>query len=109
MYKNIPIELQRTPHWVMWAYEEVNGKPTKVPYTPEGRHASVTNPRTWSNFAQVLEATDRFDGIGFVLSKANPYAFIDLDHTDDDVERRKQYDIFAQGIRNTTALPPARN
>lgn len=107
MYKNIPIELQRTPHWVMWAYEEVNGKPTKVPYTPEGRHASVTNPRTWSNFAQVLEATDRFDGIGFVLSKANPYAFIDLDHTDDDVERRKQYDIFAQFADTYAEISPS--
>ena len=69
--------------WVVWRFEEPEGrKPTKVPYSPlfPGK-ASVTNPQTWGSFEDAVAAFEAggFDGIGFVLTREDPFAFIDLD------------------------------
>jgi hypothetical protein len=75
-------ELAARPQWVCWRYETRAGKPTKVPITPSGTPASVTNPRTWSSFADACEAVVRnetLEGVGYVLSPGDPYVGIDLD------------------------------
>ena len=82
MYQNIPFELQGVPHWVVWRYEEANGRKTKVPYSVKGFHASVNNPKSWATFYDALDVVENYDGLGFVLTKNDPYAFIDLDHTE---------------------------
>lgn len=69
--------------WVVWRFEEPEGrKPTKVPYSPlfPGK-ASVTNPQTWASFEEAVAAFEAggYDGIGFVLTTDDPFAFIDLD------------------------------
>jgi len=85
--ENIPEELTKRPQWVCWRLEERDGKLTKVPYQPNGRHASATDLMTWSTFTEAILAVYPpddykalgFDGIGFVFCNADPYAGIDLD------------------------------
>ncbi|WLJ71065.1 DNA primase/helicase [Sphingomonas phage Kimi] len=83
MFENIPDEMKPYRQWVVWRLEETDGdKPTKVPYCPTtGTHASVTKPETWVDFATALAAmeTGYWNGIGFVLTEADPFCFIDLD------------------------------
>ncbi|MBQ9004070.1 MAG: hypothetical protein IJ087_19680, partial [Eggerthellaceae bacterium] len=69
--------------WVLWKAEFNGTKWTKVPYRTTGRgKASSTDPKTWSNFDDAVEAYTAglggYDGIGFVLGDG--YAGIDLDH-----------------------------
>lgn len=85
-FDRIPHEMRAWPQWVVWKFEETTeGKPTKVPYSPLFRgHASVTNPGTWGTFEQAVrayeEAQGELAGIGFVLTRHDPYGFIDLDN-----------------------------
>jgi len=83
IYKNVPQELRNFSNWVVWRYEETDGtKPTKIPYSPHGTgKASVTDPKTWGSFEDAVKAVSsiRADGIGFVLSKNDPFCVIDLD------------------------------
>jgi len=69
--------------WVVWRYEDRQGKATKVPFQPDGRRASSTDPRTWRSFETVISAIEQapaaFAGVGFVFSAEDPFAGIDLD------------------------------
>src|SRR5205823_1587369 len=81
----VPADLRGVEQWVLWRYEERSGKPTKVPYCPlmgEPRKASVTDPATWGTFEQAVGAwrSGGYDGVGVVLTAADPYVGIDLDH-----------------------------
>lgn len=88
MYQNIPYEMREYPHWVMWRYEDTDSKkPTKVPYSARsGQLASVTDANTWATFDECVNAMSSgwYNGIGFVLTEQDPYAFIDLDDTKGD-------------------------
>lgn len=86
---NIPLEMRLFRQWVCWRYEDTNShKPTKVPYCPtNGRLASVTDSSTWASFdeaAHIVTSSGMYDGLGFVLTEADPFAFIDLDDTKGD-------------------------
>lgn len=85
VFNNIPLELRTYEQWCCWRYEESDGgKPTKVPYFPRtNRLASVSDPSTWATFEECVNAMQFgiYSGIGFILSKNDPYAFIDLDDT----------------------------
>lgn len=107
MYQNIPFELQGVPHWVVWRYEEANGRKTKVPYSVKGFHASVNNPKSWATFYDALDVVENYDGLGFVLTKDDPYAFIDLDHTELPDEIEKQREIWAQFGDTYSELSPS--
>src|SRR5262245_60044742 len=68
----IPAEMREADRWVLWRLVWVpdkkgGGKWSKVPYRPNGRKASSTNPKTWSPFSDVADAygRDEYDGIGF--------------------------------------------
>ena len=78
---HIPEEPRLLTQWVCWRLEVRNGKPTKVPYQPNGRPADSTDPGTWSSFNDVLAAYEAggFDGVGFVFSKSSSYCGVDLD------------------------------
>jgi len=80
--ENIPQELKDRDQWVLWRYEERNGKLTKVPYAPGGKNAKTNVPATWRPFTEVMDAfrLGGYDGIGFVLSAEDPYTAVDLDH-----------------------------
>lgn len=84
-YHCIPEEMRQYKQWINWRYEARGGpKPAKVPYNPyTGKLASVTDPNTWANYDYAVSAVPMgYSGIGFVLTKSDPYAFIDLDETE---------------------------
>src|ERR1700761_5162711 len=93
-YVNIPDELKQLKQWVVWKYEDVGAaKPTKVPYNKNGYPASVTNPDDWMTFDEACRLSANHSGIGFVFTKFDPYAFIDLDDTEGNeanLERQKR-------------------
>lgn len=108
-YENIPLEIQEFSQWVCWRYEDLNGKkPTKVPYSVKtNRPASVDKPESWSTFAEVCQAVKNetlgYSGIGFVLTEADPYTFIDLDNCNGDptsIDRQlkvyNEFDSYAE-------------
>lgn len=85
-YDNIPAELKVLRQWCCWRYEQrpKAEKPTKPCYNPlTNNYASVTDPATWVDFATAVSHAHRYDGIGFVFTRADPYAGIDLDATQD--------------------------
>jgi putative DNA primase/helicase len=77
---NIPKELRERPQWVCYRVEEREGKNTKVPYSLDGSKASSTDPASWTSFETACAACERFDGIGFVFCKDDPFTGVDLDH-----------------------------
>lgn len=101
MFQNIPLELRTYNQWVVWRFEEPEGrqKPTKVPYCVRtGRLAKTNDPDTWCSFDKALSCfkeTSWYNGIGFVLTEADPFLFIDLDDSKDNKEVLKtQLNIF---------------
>jgi archaellum biogenesis ATPase FlaH len=77
----IPATLKVSPRFVLWKYEDRDGKPTKVPYQTNGKRASSTNKATWTTFDDVITAVTGYDGIGIMLGDG--LAGIDLDHCRD--------------------------
>lgn len=84
------------PQWVLWRSEQVDGRLTKVPYQPNGKYASSTNPATWSSYADASAAMagGGFDGLGFVLTASDPFTCIDLDATDDTSILARQAQVY---------------
>jgi hypothetical protein len=81
-FARIPADLRELDQWVLWRYEaDSGGDRTKVPYQADGRKAASTKPETWTAFEAVRAALKLggFDGIGFVVSAADPYCGVDFD------------------------------
>ena len=76
----IPKELLTYRQWVLWRYETVSGRVTKIPYSVKGFKASVTNPKDWSDWETVNSMRQYYDGIGFVFTSEDPFIGIDWDH-----------------------------
>ena len=96
-FDKLPAELRALKQWCLWKYVDVGGeKPTKVPFQPNGEKVSVTDPFSWCTFEQVVRAfyNGGFNGIGFVFSDNDPYAFIDLDYTENHDYAARQVKIF---------------
>jgi putative DNA primase/helicase len=82
-HQAVPVELAGLRQWVAWRWEDRDGKLTKPPLNPHtGEYASTTNAATWG----ILEDALRFRlhnpsaaGLGFVFTKDDPYAGVDLD------------------------------
>ncbi|MGO9136226.1 MAG: AAA family ATPase [Syntrophales bacterium] len=79
IFANIPEELTKLNQWVLFRAEIRDGKETKPLHKPGGEYAKSNNSSTWSTFDAVKKALDRFDGIGFVLTKDDPFVGIDFD------------------------------
>src|SRR4030095_13695870 len=80
---DIPDELIARRQFVLWRYEERDGRCTKVPYQCTGYRASSTNPEHWSDFGFALKMAQRpgfCDGLGYVFSPDDPFCGLDLDH-----------------------------
>jgi DNA-binding transcriptional ArsR family regulator len=80
----IPSELKALRQFVAWKpkWNAKKKRWQKVPIDPHtGRHASVKQPSTWGTLDEALArmTADGLPGIGFVFTKADPYAGIDLD------------------------------
>jgi hypothetical protein len=63
-------ELAEVPRWICWREElDANGRPTKVPYSVNGRKAKSTDPSTWATRAEAERVCEerKYDGIGIIL------------------------------------------
>lgn len=79
---NIPKELIDYNQWVVWGE-------AKAPYNPSnGNLADVNKRLTWSDFNTALNVckNQKFNGIGFVLTEQDPFAVIDLDYPEGNLE-----------------------
>src|SRR2546427_10464092 len=75
-------ELTPYPQFVVWKYTPEQLKLKKRPYNPRTNLPAKTNDAsTWTSLAPALQAlaTGRYNGIGFVFSRADPFTGIDLD------------------------------
>ena len=84
IFKSMPTELKEHDQWVIWREEVQKGrkKASKVPYDAStGKRASVTKRENWTDFETAMSAYKNgdYDGVGFVLTKNDPYIGIDLD------------------------------
>lgn len=110
-FMNVPAEMRLYKQWCVWRYEETDGdKPTKVPYSPTtNRLASVTDPSTWATFDEAVgaaTANDWYAGIGFILSEADPFSFIDLDDTKGDAAALdRQLKIYSEFVSYAELSP----
>jgi hypothetical protein len=83
--ESIPQELKDRAQWVCWREELRDGRPTKIPVNVRtGGNAAVNRPETWAAFPEALAYYSQhhgngIKGVGFVLTKGDPYVFIDLD------------------------------
>lgn len=79
--RNIPAGLKGLPRWVLWRFEERDGRSTKVPYTVRGVRARVNRPEDGAPFAAVwnLYLGGSFDGVGLILVEEDGLVAVDLD------------------------------
>jgi len=79
----VPDSLSELDQWVLWRYESLNGRTTKVPYAVDGRRASSTDARSWASFEDVIDVSAGkptiYSGIGFVFRTHGNLVGIDLD------------------------------
>lgn len=94
-----PDDLTERDQWVLWRYEVRHGNRTKVPYQANGRRADSTNPGTWATFEEALGTwrrnRQRYAGLGFVFSKQDALAGVDLD---DSLDEQGNVKAWACGI-----------
>jgi len=95
-YSRIPAELRSLKQWVLWRYELVNDKQTKVPYQTNGAKADVTNSHTWNYYDNIISLVDEYSGIGLVFSTSDSYTGIDLDYDSDINIIATQLKIFSE-------------
>lgn len=112
-FENIPDYLKQFPQWVLWTIEEdENGKDKKVPYSPHYlRHASTTDPRTWTSYDFACEAMERNQGygLGFVFTESDDIVGIDIDHCHDQQSGQWSESAYAimQRLRSYTEWSPS--
>jgi len=83
--QNTPAALKILRQWVLWRFETIKGRQTKVLYNPNQplAKAKCNDPDTWGTFKQTIGTFhgnyDRFCGVAFAFTANDPYAGIDLD------------------------------
>jgi len=80
----IPDELRVGTQFVVWGWEQRDGKWTKPPRSARtGGMASSTDPTTWTDFPTALAYASRHyagkGGVGRVFAPTDPYSGVDLD------------------------------
>ena len=80
MYEKLPESLKDDAHFLLWRYETVNGRRTKVPYNIRGIRTDATKPDNGSSFSAVEKAFDNggYSGIGFIIERR--FSAVDIDH-----------------------------
>src|SRR5690242_18897861 len=92
------LELRTRAQWVCWRYEQRDGEPTKVPYTPRtAKRAESDDPETWGTYQEACQALcrhgKRYDGVGYMFHRE--ITGIDLDHC---IDETGQIEPWAQTI-----------
>ena len=87
--QSFPEELKQRRQWIAWKTVERRNKRgnIKFPKLPcdarTGSLAKTDDPSTWTSFDEACQAVERmgskYQGVGFVFSEDDPFAFVDLD------------------------------
>lgn len=98
--EHIPQVMKDHDQWVLWKFYANGKKWTKPPYGINDQKIDITNPNNWLEFPEAYAAYEEggFDGIGFVLTKNDPFVAIDLDHCFNDDSGLND---FAQNVIDT--------
>lgn len=89
MLCNIPQELRNYKQWICWKYQKTreNKKATKVPFSPiTGFEIGHNSSELFGSFEEACKVSHMFNGVGFFLTKEDPFSFIDLDDTNGNQE-----------------------
>jgi hypothetical protein len=110
----VPGYLTNLPRWVLWRTEQrVNLQTgeltaTKPPISwHTGKHCDITNPRSWTSFANVVAALGKsaaWDGAGFVLGDTDQVEWVigtDIDECLDEDEAIEPWALDLLVILNT--------
>lgn len=131
MLLNTPLEMRAYNQWFVWRLQwreddtEHLLKPTKVPYQPwaGGGKGDVTDERTWASFDQAralsftcVEPCDPklpvsytgYTGVGFVLTKNDPFVFIDCDDTKGNHENAQRQLKLYKDCNSYSELSPSK-
>lgn len=111
---SIPIDLKERPQWVCWDWswrETYWGKPPLSPVTKGG--AFEGDPATWSSFEQALAFAHHngLPGVGYVFSKDDPFAGVDIDHCRDPDTSEVERDALSvvSTLYSYSEISPSRN
>lgn len=104
--ENIPREMKKLPNWVLWRYEERDGRKTKIPYSVTGARAKSNDPETWASFGEVVRLAERYDGIGFMLGMS-PYVGVDVDHCLDTAEKKMRAEQLVRDCNTYAEISPS--
>jgi replicative DNA helicase len=105
--KSIPEALRQCDSWVLWKRSD----PEKALFDAKtGRHASVSDPSTWSRFSTVSMAANANPeeiGLGFVFSEGDGLVGIDLDHVYKDGELTPEARHVVDTLDSYTEISPS--
>ena len=91
MFEQIPVAMRKYRQFICWRLEGGS----KIPYNPlTDKLASVSNSATWVSFEEAVASASAYSGIGFVLTRADPFFCIDLDKTEDRAELERQIKVY---------------
>lgn len=108
--KAIPLELISQKNWIVWRWEKRNGKWTKPPYQINGKEAKSNDPSTWDEFKIAYEAVqseDKWDGIGYVITKESGLTGIDWDDCLVDGAIKPEINKLIETINSYTEISPS--
>jgi AAA domain len=88
------------PQWCVWRWtQKPDGNWQKPPFMAlqPDRHASTSDPDTWTDYPTALAAVQagHADGLSYILTKNDPLGAIDLDHCRD---KLCSIDVWAQNF-----------
>ena len=80
MFERLPESLKENAGFLLWRYETVKGRRTKVPYSIRGIRADATKRSSFSPFEEVRALFDKggYDGIGIFIDRT--FSAVDIDH-----------------------------
>jgi primase-polymerase (primpol)-like protein len=102
-------EMKGYSNWVAFKFTKPDeaGKRGKIPYNIlSGHKASTMNMWDWTTYENAVNATG-YDGIGFVLSKSDPFLFIDLDDPHGDEKAYKSQQLIYKEFNSYTEYSPS--
>lgn len=105
----IPAEMTTEDRWVLWKYVDRAGKPSKIPYQPNGVAAKSNDPATWSSYETVqavrAKHPDAYSGIGFVLGDG--WAGVDLDDVIENGETKPWAEDLILSLNSYSEISPS--
>jgi putative DNA primase/helicase len=105
---NVPDYLMDRKIWLLWKYVLKDGKPTKEPFQPNGKHARSNDPTTWSTYQEAVANKQGYDGLGFFFD--GTITGIDLDHCiDDENVINEQARIILEMCESYAEISPSGN